>query len=130
MSQIDQTQLAFYAVNSMRVPAEGPKAVPITLDFSLTTIYTLNLQNMQSRNFLSMVQSLYIDNSGNTAPIVVTFPGTQQNITLAAGRQMYVTVLCANPASMQFVSTGGVLVYVALLNFPVSNSSWPSYTGA
>ena len=130
MSQIDQSQLAFYTVNSMRVPAEGPKSVPITLDFSLTTIYTLNLQNMQSRNFLSMVQSLYIDNSGNTAPIVVTFPGTQQNITLAAGRQMYVTVLCANPASMQSYSAGGVLVYVALLNFPVSNSSWPSYTGA
>lgn len=130
MIRVNQQALSFFDVNGQMVPCEGPRAVPIDLDFTTDTECTLLLQNMQSRNFISMIQAVYIDNSGNTAPMSVRFPSTGQNITIAPNRQGYFIVLCPNPPQINFVSTGGVAVRVLLLNFPVTNSDWPCVTGA
>lgn len=126
----NQQSLTFYTVNGQMLPPEGPRAVPLLLDFSQTQEYDLNLQNMQSRNFLSMVQSVFVDNSNNASPLSIAFPNTGQTIKLAPGRQGYFVVLCPNPSSVSFISAGGVVVTVFLLNYPVTNHDWPSYTGA
>lgn len=130
MSQINADALAFRSVNGQKVPAEGPRAIPIPLDFSIVPEYDLDLQGLISRNFISMIQAIYLDNSGNAASMSVYFPNTNQTVTIAPNRQGYRSVLCPNPAKMSFLSQGGVLVNVELLNYPVTNSDWPCITGA
>lgn len=130
MSQINVGSLPFYLVQGLMVPEEGPRAVPLLLDFSAAGEYDINLQNVQSRNFISLVQALYLDNSAGGTPLTVNLPNTGQNIIIAPNRQGYRMVLCPNPAMLRFISASGVIVPVFILNFPVTNADWPCNTGA
>lgn len=111
---------------NQQLPSEGPKAIPILLDFTgAIATYTLDLLLLTERGFLSMVQCLYIDNSGSSNPVVVTVNGTNQNITAKANTQGYYAVLAPNPCKLTFAGTANtVLVPVFLLNMPVSGSVW------
>lgn len=123
---VDQSQLRFLSVAAATIPNEGPRAVGINLDFSLTTEFDLNMQNVQARDFISMIQSMFIDNKASGAPLTVAFPNTGQSITLAPGWQGYLSVLCPNPAIINFLSEGGVTCRVLLLNYPVASFAWPT----
>jgi hypothetical protein len=128
---INQQGLSTQSVNAQKIPDEGPKSIAIPLDFSQGTQYTLDLQNLIQRNFISMIQGIFLDNSANNATLSVQFASTGQTIKIAPNRQGYRIVLCPNPVnSITFTSTGGVAVSVNLLNFPVTNSDWPAITGA
>jgi hypothetical protein len=128
---VNQQALSFHNVNGQKIPDEGPKSVGVPLDFSATDTYTLDLQNVIQRGFMSMVQGVYIDNSLNGSTLSISFGGTSQVIKIAPNRQGYRMVLCPNPANqIVFFTTGGVALNVQLLNFPVTNSDWPAITGA
>lgn len=127
---INTANLSYYSVQNLQIPAEGPKAIPLTLDFSVAASYTLNLQNVEARTYISQVQSVYLDNSDNTASLTVSMPGTNQKITITPNRQGYFNVSCPNPVVMVFTSQGGVVVQVQLFNFPQINHDWPTITGA
>lgn len=122
---ISQTQLSYISVLGLTVPPEGPRSVPLPLDFTKTNQYQLNLQNMVSRNFISMIQALWVDNSQNPATLTISLPQTGQNIIFEPGEQGYVNVLSPNPPIINFLSTGNVAgVFVELLNYPVTNAVW------
>ena len=127
---INQQALSFFTVNGQQVPAEGPRVVPVLLDFSIVTEYDLNIQNMQARNFISMVQSVFLDNSAGNTPFTVAIPGSGQKIIQSPGRQGYYQVLMPNPAQIVFSSQSGSVLRAFLLNFPSTNSDWPTFTGA
>lgn len=128
---ISQQGLSTQSVNAQKIPDEGPKSIALTLDFSQATQYTLDLQNLIQRNFISMIQGIFLDNSANGSTLAVSFEGAGQTIKIAPNRQGYRIVLCPNPVNqITFTSTGGVAVSVNLLNFPVTNSDWPAITGA
>ncbi len=113
------------------VPCEGPRAVPLNLDFTLFDSYVLDYASMQDRGFLSMVQALYIDNSANTAALTVLIGGSLQTIKAAPGSQGYYSVLAPNPIKMTFTSVGGGAVYVALVNTQMATDKWnPAGAGA
>jgi len=130
MQRINQQALTFQTVNCQTVPPEGPRTVPLILDFSQTSTYSLSLQNMMSRNFISMIQGIFVDNSANGSPIQINVPTTGQTLQVAPNRQAYLVLLCPNPVSLNFSSNGGIAVNVTLLNFPVTNHEWPAITGA
>lgn len=128
---VNQQGLSFQNVNGQKIPEEGPRSVSVPLDFSLGTTLTLDLQNLMSRGFMSMIQGLFLDNSNGGTTLTVSFGGSGQQIKIAPNRQGYRMVLCPNPVnSITFFSTAGVLLAVQLLNFPVTNSDWPAITGA
>jgi hypothetical protein len=122
--KLDQSQLRTVSINGQQVPCEGPRVVPVALDFSLTTEYDLQLQNFEARNFISMIQGLFIDNSLSASPLSIVFENSGQTIKIAPGHQAYKAVLCPNPAFISFLSEGGTSVKVLLLNFPVTNDDW------
>lgn len=122
---LDVNQAARYSVMGAMVPPEGPRALAVGLDFSATTQYSLDLQNIQQRNFFSMLQSLFVDNSLNPSSLTINFPNTGQNLIFEAGEQAYIGVLCQNPAKLVFTSAGNVAgIVVYLLNYPVTNEVW------
>jgi hypothetical protein len=120
MSNLNQTALG--PVNLERtlgMPSEGPKCVPIALDFTTITELRLDYQNMQARNFLSMVQTLWVDNFASAVVMTITVPATSQVLKIPAGVQGYFPVLVPNPVKIIFQSTGAVALQVTLCNFPV-----------
>lgn len=104
---------------TLGVPAEGPKCLPLTLDFAAATSYEIDYSNMQSRNFLSMCQTLWCDNSLSAVVLTIFIPGTAQTLKIPAGVQGYFTCLCPNPIHLIFSSAGAVVCQVTLCNFPV-----------
>jgi hypothetical protein len=109
---------------SLGMPEGGPRCLPLSLDFAASLAYTLDYGNMQQRNFMSMVQSAWIDNSLNAAVLTITVPGSNQVIKFPAGKQGYIPLLVPNPIKLEIASTGGVLVDVILLNFPIAPIIW------
>lgn len=122
---ISSDALSYYNVQNLHIACEGPKSIPISLDFSLGTVFTLLLQNFQSVRQFSGVQGVFIDNSQSSSPFSMT-TNTGQVITIGPNRQGFFSVIEANPASFSFASTGSVPVFVALLNFPVTPHDWIS----
>ena len=127
---IDANALKYATVKGLAVPTEGPRAVPLTLDFSVSQLFSLLLQNVQARNFISLVQGVYLDNSAGASPMSVSFPASGQTIIIAPHRQGYFNVACPNPAQINFASAGTDLCFALLLNYPVTDHDWPCITGA
>lgn len=124
MSNIDYNQLRQFSVNGQMVPPEGSRAVPINLDFTSNVTYSLDLQNFIARNLISMVQAIFVDNSANASQLQIKMPNSGQMLVVPPNSQAYLAMLAPNPASFSFVSMGGVLVPILLLNFPVTNCVW------
>jgi len=106
------------------VPPEGSRAVPLTLDFTNQAAYTLDLQNFIARNLISMVQAVFVDNSANASPLSIVMQNSGQTIVIPPNAQAYMSVLAPNPAYFNFLTQGGVVVNVTLLNYPVTNCVW------
>ncbi len=106
------------------IPDEGPKCLPFALDFSAQPSYAIDLQSLQSRNFLSVIQSVFIDNSANPQAVTMAIDGTQQRVTAKAYTQGYYTVLIPNPPRFTVSSAGAVVVRLQCLNVPVAGAVW------
>ena len=112
-------------LSNQEVPDEGPKGVPLLLDFSSAAEWDLDLTNQQQQQRISMIQSAYIDLSGATDDLVITMPIGGQVVRAKAGTQGYYSLLCPNPPRLNFAnSSGSDVVPVFLLNVPVASVVW------
>lgn len=116
-------------VLELGIPAEGPKCLPVTLDFGANDSYVLDYQNMQARGFMAMVQTIYVDNRNSDTPITIQMGRTGQ-IVVAPGRsQGYYPVLQPSPVVMSFTSVGaGAVATVFLINSFIQGCNWRTTT--
>jgi hypothetical protein len=121
---VNPNQLPVYTTQNLQVPKEGPRAIPLLLDFSLSESYSLNLQNSQELLRVTTIQGVFIDNSQSSANVAVSCPVTGQVIIVAPGHQAYKTLFCPYPSQINFYSTGGIVLKFQLTNFPVVNDDW------
>lgn len=105
---------------TLGMPAEGPKCVPVTLDFSAADTYNLDYSNMARRGFMQSLQTVWVDNSLNGDPVSIIIPASQQTVKIPANTQGYYCLICPNPIKISFTSAGAAVVTVLLLNFPVA----------
>jgi hypothetical protein len=124
MNITQQSQRTIPLERSLGMPEGGPRCLPITLDFTAAVEIVLDYTNMQQRGFFNMVQSVWIDNSTNAAVLTISSPGSGQELKIPPLKQGYLCILVPNPIVMRFASTGGTVVQVTLLNFPVSQILW------
>jgi len=131
-TQLLQTTVVQIPTFNQLVPKEGPKAIPLSLDFSVTSSYYLDYQNMQARAFMSEVQCLFIDNSNNNAQLTVLINGTFQLLKVDAFTQGYYPVLVPSPIRLTFstpqnAALGGATgtpVSIFLMNIPMAGAVW------
>lgn len=124
---INSNQLQVSQIRNQVVPSEGPKAVPVLLDFSNTDTWDVDVSQLQQLGFLSMVQSLYVDMALSDNPMVCSVNGIGQKLVFKPGTQGYYTILCPNPVKLEFKSTqGGVQIQVFLINTPIAGATWPT----
>lgn len=106
------------------VPPEGPKSLAQTLDFTSTQSVTIDLTITTQQVLISTVQSVFVDNSANSAELSCTSSGTQQSITVPAGAQGWFSLVATNRPKLTFQTTTGVRIPVILLNVPMSQQFW------
>lgn len=121
-SQLQCVQLQ----QSKIIPDEGPKCIPLLLDFSAQGTIVVDFQQLQEAKFITMIQTLYIDLSQFGVDVVVTVAGSGQKITARAGKQGYYSILCPNPSKLQFDSTAGTspAVPVQVINMAMPGVVW------
>lgn len=127
-SQINPLGLNFQDIPNNTVPQDGPKGIPILLDFSgAVTEYDLDLSIPRQQNRISQIQSVYIDASASTAGMTVIANGTNQAIKVQGGTQGYYPIAVPNEPKLRFLGTANDAVcQVILFNVPIPGQSWSS----
>jgi len=116
---------------NLRQSGRGPLAVPLNIDFSIQTVFDVDLSTIQQNNTIDFVQTLYIDNSGGTAPIIIYCPASQQTVNCPPLSQGYFPFLCPQPVKFLVSSSGGYQkTQVVCLNFPVQPGVWAASAAA
>lgn len=127
MNPINNLNLAGIPIYNAQVPLEGPKAIPLVLDFTSVADATLDGKPLLDATKISMVQTIYIDTSATDNAVSVTVGNSGQVVKVKGRTQGYYPVFAPNPFSFGFHSGGtgdGDLVPIYLLNFPVSPAQW------
>lgn len=102
----------------------GSLCIPLTLDFTVSTSYTLDGSQLTALARIDNIETIFVDATAATANVLVTF-GSGQTITALAGTQGYYPVLCPNPFSITVSCAAGPNnLYVALLNYTIQPSQW------
>lgn len=127
MASVNQTNLQILLTQNQLIPDEGPRSIPLPLDFTANGSYVLDLEPLQTQGFFSMVQTVFIDMSGSAVPLTLQITGGGgQTIVAKANTQGYYTILCPNPARMIFTCVGGPAMTAYLCNFAIPGSVWPT----
>lgn len=115
-----------YKTFNFEVPCEGAKTLPLSLDLATFAEVDIDLSQLVDNAQMSMVQTLFIDNSANAAALLVIVDpnGVNQSIVANPNTQGYYPILLPNPALLQFLSQGGVVVRVQLINVPIAGVVW------
>jgi hypothetical protein len=107
-------------------PKEGPMAIPFAIDFTVNQTYTMDLTAIQQLARISIIQTLYVDNSLSTVPLTVLCATTQQKLTVAPGSQAYISVVLSNKLALTILSTSGLVIPVIALNIAMNTYQWQS----
>lgn len=117
-------------VCNARVPPEGPRCIPFNFDFTAKPSYFVDLTTVEQRNFLTIVQSLYIDNSSNAVPLTVVFNASNQIIIAPPQTQGYYSVLAPQPARFTVKCVGGSInTPLFVINVAITNAIWGAASG-
>lgn len=107
------------------VPKEGPKAVPYNMNFTTGAAFTADLRQTVSQGYISVIQSVWIDNSANSDTLSMTVQGTNFTINAPAYSQGFYPVTVGPQPVFQFSSAStSAAVAVEFLNVPVPASVW------
>jgi hypothetical protein len=120
-------------IANQTIPKEGPVCVPLgPFNFSTGASYNVNLTTFQQLGRISVVQGMFVDNSGNTSNLVVTCLITGQSVTVAPLTQGYYPLLSVNPFNFVVSSAGAVnfnaVIYV--YNVPIPPAVWSAIPNA
>lgn len=122
---LDVRNLRLIPLKNQFIPTEGPKTIPLNLDFTAASQYTIDLSQTEQQGRMGYVQCVFIDLSGCDVSLVLNCPNTLQNITAKGRTQGYYPVLISNPSVMTFTCAGGTAnVVVQLINVPIPGSVW------
>jgi len=108
------------------VPPEGPRAIPIPLDFSVNVSQAFDFYPQSSLSYLSYVQCIFADNADNDVPMIIVWNGTQQRTIIPPGFMGYLPVLVLSPYKFVVTCNGGTTAQLILLNVPMPAFIWPT----
>jgi hypothetical protein len=118
------------AVLNALVPPEGPKAIFTTLDFTSASQAIVDFTLATAQGKITCIQSIWVDNSLNSQPLIFTVQGTGQVITCPAYAQGSVPVIAANRPKFNVATVGDLVVNVIWLNVPLPANLWFPAQGA
>lgn len=115
-------------VPNMRVPIQGAQSLPLILDFTNATALQGDLQASFQSGVFDFAQSIFIDNSENTAAVSLVFPGAGpkgQTITAQPFSQGYYPISPAvGDGRFTAATAGGIQIPVTFYNVPMPYFTW------
>lgn len=114
----------FQPVFNAAVPKEGPKAIPLRLDFTAVETILVDLTQQQQAAKISFLQGAFIDNSQNLSSFSIRAGQSQQTITIPPQSQAFVPLLLPNPPQFLCSSLGSAIVTIVVLNIPMDIAVW------
>lgn len=118
-----------YETNTMRVPGQATRWLPVNLDFTASALVAIDLTPEMSNGIIDLPQSMFIDNSQNAGALNVSFPGIIDQSSLV--NRPYTIIVQAffqgwfpipgSQGPLQFVVTGGngLVIPVHITNVPM-----------
>lgn len=118
----------FFQVNNQELPTgEGPRAIPLLLDFTSNNQYNIDLSQLEQQVKFSMLQTVWIDASGTDQPVTVKVRGTNQTVQIKGRTQGFYPVLVPNPSFLEVSCADGALrLPLTLINVPIMGVQWPT----
>ena len=115
-----------WATFNALIPAEGPRVVPFEIPFDTGPgPYWIDLTLSMQQKRITAVQSVWVDNSLNSAPVQIQAQGIGQTIIVPPNAQGYVPILAPQTApKFTISSSGNVNVPLIFLNVPVPSAVW------
>lgn len=114
-------------------PKKGPRSLAQSIDFGIANPYYIDFVSAVQADKLEWIESIYVDNSLNPAPLKFVFAQSEQSIIVPANAQAYLPVLCPNDPGFTLSTTGTPIVKIHFLNFAVPAAVWntnTSYSGS
>lgn len=114
-----------YQVANALIPKEGPRCVPFVVPFAQAPgPYVIDLQQMVALKRMTVVQSLFVDNSAASTPVTIAVAGSNQEIVCPEGCQGYFPVLTPLTPRFTISSSGSANVNLIFANVPVPSAVW------
>lgn len=115
-------------VSDRLLPEEGPKGIPIILDFTTQLFYSVDLTNLIQTTYISMLQTVFVDLSDPLlSNVAITTGVSVQTIIAKAQTQGYYNALIPNPPKMTFTAAGaGGVAKIILINVAIPGAVWPT----
>lgn len=110
-------------------PSEGPKIIPVQLPFNLQQSFNVDLSLLQQRGVFKMLQSVWVDNSGNTTPLSISVAGTNQTLKVPGSSQAYLPIFVPQLPQFTITNTGGQPVLMYFTNIPLPAAVWGASGG-
>lgn len=120
------TQYLSMAVFNGQFPQEGPKMIPISLNFGLQQSYNIDLTLAEATAQMRSIQSLYYDNSQNATPLQIVCQGTQQVLNLPGHSAGTIPIFQTVPSVFKITCQGGGTAQVIFANIPLPAQIWPT----
>jgi hypothetical protein len=117
------TRVAFKTANQA-FPSQGNRELPVVLDFTSTALIADTLFQEMSASQIEMVQSVYIDNSKNAAPLTLIFQDTLQNITAPPFSQGIYPVISAGKINYTAATVQGIKLQIIFSNTEKNYAVW------
>ena len=124
MAIIPQNSVSIVLTSNQYIPDEGPKVIPLLLDFTKADTFTLDMESVQARGFFSILQCVYIDMKDAVVDLELTISALGQIIHAKKQTQGYYNVMVPNPIKLQFDSAGNIQIRAFLINVPIPGATW------
>lgn len=111
-----------------KVPNDGPRTIPVTADFSVSSVWTLDLSLQTKLKIVGFLQCVFIDNKDSDAPLYIRTSGIRQTVCIPGRSQAYVPLLLSDSPTVELESASGAPMIMHFLNVPMPLHVWSTLT--
>lgn len=112
------------------VDGMNPLVIPLNVNLTVNSSVLVDMTQQQQRGQIGPIQTIYIDNSDNAQEVSIVTQILGQEITIPAGDSAILPIFLATTAPKFTVNTtGGVILPIFLMNFPLPAAVWGATFG-
>lgn len=124
---VDQSAFVRFGTTNMILPPEGPKAYPMTLDFTNANEQTTDFSAQIGPQGVSFIQAFFVDNHRNANVLFVTSQNIGQTIPIPPFAVGYLPMFISpNNGFLTWttVQAANLIVPIVVTNTPVTPYLW------
>jgi len=119
MSQTVAAGVEQVTIYNSLMPPEGPKGMPVQLDFSTSGSLLVDFTLPMNQRRISAIQTISVRNWLNTASLTITIQGFSEPFDIPAYTDVVMPIPAANLAKFIFSTTTNLIIPVTFYNIPL-----------